>query len=239
MLLALFVTSGIMLLPKSFTYKNEFLAQSIMLEQAIKFFIVFFVVVEPISLIPVFSGLTEGASSSYKHKMALKSVLVASGILLLFAVVGAGFLSAMGIAIDSFRIFGGLLLFLIALEMVFARESGTRTSDDEKAEHKKRADISVFPLAFPFMAGPGALTTLLLWFGPIPVTTHPTQFLVMFACALVVLACCLLAMWVAGPLMRVIGVTGTNVANRLFGVVLGALAVQFVVDGLRASFSGI
>ena len=104
-------------------------------------------------------------------------------------------------------------------------------------ESKKRADISVFPLAFPFMAGPGALTTLLLWFGPIPVTQHPVQFLVMFGCALVVLALCLLAMWVAGPLMRVIGVTGTNVANRLFGVVLGALAVQFVVDGLRASFS--
>ena len=226
-----------MLLRKGVTYKNEYLAQSTMLEQALKFFIVFFVVVEPISLIPVFSGLTEGASDSYKHKMALKSVLVASGILLVFALVGAGFLSAMGIAIDSFRIFGGLLLFLIALEMVFARESGTRTSDDEKAEHKRRADIAVFPLAFPFMAGPGALTTLLLWFGPIPVTTHPTQFVLMFACALVVLALCLLAMWVAGPLMRVIGVTGTNVANRLFGVVLGALAVQFVVDGLRASFS--
>ncbi|HEU5135190.1 MAG TPA: MarC family protein [Steroidobacteraceae bacterium] len=228
-----------MLLPKVDTYKNEFLAQSIMLEQAIKFFIVFFVVVEPISLIPVFSGLTEGASDSYKHKMALKSVLVASGILLLFAVVGAGFLASMGIAIDSFRIFGGLLLFLIALEMVFARESGTRTSDDEKVESKKRADISVFPLAFPFMAGPGALTTLLLWFGPIPVTEHPVQFLVMFACALAVLALCLFAMWVSGPLMRVIGVTGTNVANRLFGVVLGALAVQFVVDGLRASFAGL
>ena len=87
----------------------------------------------------------------------------------------------MGISIDSFRIFGGLLLFLIALEMVFARESGTRTSSDEKVESKKRADISVFPLAFPFMAGPGALTTLLLWFGPIPVTEHPVQFLLMFA----------------------------------------------------------
>jgi multiple antibiotic resistance protein len=226
-----------MLLRKGVTYKNEYLAQSTMLEQALKFFIVFFVVVEPISLIPVFSGLTEGANNSYKHRMALKSVLVASGILLVFALVGAGFLSAMGISIDSFRIFGGLLLFLIALEMVFARESGTRTSDDEKVESKKRADISVFPLAFPFMAGPGALTTLLLWFGPIPLTEHPVQFLVMFSCALVVLALCLLAMWVAGPLMRVIGVTGTNVANRLFGVVLGALAVQFVVDGLRASFS--
>lgn len=226
-----------MLLPKHGKYKNEFLAQSIMLEQAVKFFIVFFVVVEPISLIPVFSGLTDGASNAYKHKMALKSVLVASGILLLFALAGAGFLRAMGISLDSFRIFGGLLLFLIALEMVFARESGTRTSSDEKVESRKRADISVFPLAFPFMAGPGALTTLLLWFGPIPVTEHPLQFMLMFGCALVVLACCLFAMWVAGPLMRVIGVTGTNVANRLFGVVLGALAVQFVIDGLRASFA--
>ena len=227
-----------MLLSKGVKYKNEFLAQSIMLEQALKFFIVFFVVVEPISLIPVFSGLTDGASNAYKRKMALKSVLVASGILLLFALGGAAFLGAMGIALDSFRIFGGLLLFLIALEMVFARESGTRTSSDEKVESKKRADISVFPLAFPFMAGPGALTTLLLWFGPIPVTQQPLQFLLMFGCALVVLACCLFAMSVAGPLMRVIGVTGTNVANRLFGVVLGALAVQFVIDGLRASFAG-
>jgi multiple antibiotic resistance protein len=208
-----------------------------MLDQAIKFFIVFFVVVEPISLIPVFSGLTEGASDSYKHKMALKSVLVASGILLLFALGGASFLSAMGIAIDSFRIFGGLLLFLIALEMVFARESGTRTSKDEEVESKKRADISVFPLAFPFMAGPGALTTLLLWFGPIPVTQHPVEFAVMFFCALVVLALCLVAMRVAGPFMKILGVTGTNVANRLFGVILGALAVQFVVDGVRASFA--
>jgi multiple antibiotic resistance protein len=221
-------------------HKNEFLAQSIMsdlLEPALKFFIVFFVVVEPISLIPVFSGLTEGASDSYKHKMALKSVLVASLILLIFALVGAGFLSAMGISINSFRIFGGLLLFLIALEMVFARESGTRTSSDEKVESKKRADISVFPLAFPFMAGPGALTTMLLWFGPIPVTEAPVQFTLMFACALLVLFCCLVAMRVAGPLMRIIGVTGTNVANRLFGVVLGALAVQFIVDGIRQSFA--
>jgi multiple antibiotic resistance protein len=150
--------------------------------------------------------------------------------------VGAGFLTVMGISIHSFRIFGGLLLFLIALEMVFARESGTRTSNDEKVESKKRADISVFPLAFPFMAGPGALTTLLLWFGPIPVTEHPLQFALMFGCAMVVLLGCLFAMWVSGPLMRVIGVTGTNVANRLFGVVLGALAVQFVVDGMKSSF---
>jgi multiple antibiotic resistance protein len=224
--------------PDAFRFQHENIAHSIMFEHALKFFIVFFVVVEPISLIPVFSGLTEGASKAYKHKMAIKSALVASGILLVFALVGATFLQAMGISIQSFRIFGGLLLFLIALEMVFARESGTRTSSDEQAESKKRADISVFPLAFPFMAGPGALTTMLLWFGPIPVTQHPLEFALMFASALLVIALCIVAMWSAGPLMRVIGVTGTNVANRLFGVVLGALAVQFIVDGVRASFMG-
>ena len=209
-----------------------------MTDEVLKFFVLFFVVVEPVTLVPLFAAMTEGEDEAFRRKMALKAVCIAGIVLFLFAVGGASFLKVMGISIDAFRIAGGIMLFLIALEMVFARESGTRTSDDEKVESKKRADISVFPLAFPFMAGPGALTTLLLWFGPIPLTQHPVQFLVMFACALVVLALCLLAMWVAGPLMRVIGVTGTNVANRLFGVVLGALAVQFVVDGLRASFLG-
>ena len=207
-----------------------------MIEQLIKFFIVFFVVVEPISLIPIFSGLTEGANAQYKHRMAIKAVVVASAILLLFALAGAAFLGAMGISIDSFRIFGGLLLFLIALEMVFARESGTRTTTDEQAENRKRADISVFPLAFPLMAGPGALTTMLLWFGPVPITQQPLKFAALFLCAILVLLLCLLAMWVATPLMRVIGVTGSNVANRLFGVILGALAVEFIVVGIRASF---
>src|SRR6478752_5743086 len=226
-----------MLLPKSVKYKNEYLAQSTMLEQALKFFIVFFVVVEPISLIPLFSGLTEGASNAYKHKMALKSVLVASGILLLFALVGAGFLGAMGISIDAFRIFGGMLLFLIALEMVFARESGTRTSSSERAESVRRADISVFPLAFPFISGPGALATILLWFGPVGIWQHPLLFLGLLTSAAAVLALTLLAMWLATPLMRMLGVTGANVANRLLGVVLGALAVQFIIDGVRTVFN--
>ena len=184
----------------------------------------------------VYSGLTEGANAQYKHRMAIKAVVVASAILLLFALAGAAFLGAMGISIDSFRIFGGLLLFLIALEMVFARESGTRTTTDEQAENRRRADVSVFPLAFPLMAGPGALTTMLLWFGPVPITQHPLKFAALFLCAILVLLLCLLAMWVATPLMRVIGVTGSNVANRLFGVILGALAVEFIVVGIRASF---
>ena len=206
-----------------------------MLEQFLKFFVVFFVVVDPIALVPVFAGLTEGATAAYRRRMAVKSVLVATGIIIGFALSGAGFLGAMGISIDSFRIFGGLLLFLVALEMVFARESGTRTSSDEQAESRRRADISVFPLAFPFMSGPGALTTILLWFGPVSVLQDPLRFATLLVAALAVLAISLAVMLGADRLTRLLGVTG-NVINRLLGVVLGALAVQFVVDGIRASF---
>lgn len=207
-----------------------------MLEQLIKFLVVFFVVVEPLSIIPLYSGMTEGASESYKRRMALKAVTVAGLILLLFALAGSRFLEAMGISIEAFRIFGGLLLFLIALEMVFARESGTRTTTDERAESRMRADISVFPLAFPLIAGPGALTTILLWFGPVRVAETPWLFLGLCAVVLLVLLLTLVLLWLASPLMRLIGVTGANVANRLLGVILGALAVQFVIDGLRDSF---
>lgn len=207
-----------------------------MLEQPLKFFVVFFVVVEPVSLIPLFSGLTSGATSHYKRRMAVKAVIVAAVILLLFALGGAPFLALMGISLEAFRIFGGLLLFLLSLEMVFARESGTRTSSSEAAESKRRADISVFPLAFPFIAGPGALATLLLWFGPLQLPAQGALFGAYLVAAALVLMISLVLMLLAEPLMRIIGVTGANVASRLLGVVLGALAVQFVLDGLSQTF---
>jgi multiple antibiotic resistance protein len=216
--------------------KRMSIAGASMLEQALKFFVVFFVVVEPVSLVPLFSGLTQGATPEYRRRMALKAVGVAALIIVLFAVGGAPFLSVMGISLEAFRIFGGVLLFLLALEMVFARESGSRTSTDEQAESRRRADISVFPVAFPFIAGPGALATVLLWFGPVHIAREPVMFLALLGAAALVLTIALVMMWLAAPLMRVIGVTGVNVAGRLLGVVLGALAVQFVIDGLRTAF---
>ena len=207
-----------------------------MLEQPLKFFVVFFVVVEPVSLIPVFSALTQGATKSYKHRMAVKAVMVAAVILLLFALAGAPFLKLMGISLEAFRIFDGLLLVLLALEMVFARESGTRTSSGEAAESRRRADISVFPIAFPFIAGPGALATILLWFGPVHIASQTVLFLGLLLAAALVLGTALAMMWLADHLMSVIGVTGANVAGRLSGVILGALAVQFVIDGVRQAF---
>lgn len=205
-----------------------------MTEQLVKFFVVFFVVVDPISLIPVFAGLTQGASGRYKKKMAGKAAVIALTICVLFALAGARFLSIMGISLSSFRIAGGSLLFLISLDMVFARASGTRSTTSEQEEAKKREDISVFPLAFPFMAGPGALATILLSAGE--AAARPALFAGFLGVVALVLLVCWVLMLATPRLMKVLGITGSHVVSRLSGVVLAALAVQFIVDGIRGSF---
>ena len=138
-------------------------------------------------------------------------------------------------SLAAFRIFGGLLLFLMALEMVFARESGTRTSSSEAAESRRRADISVFPLAFPFIAGPGALATILLTAGE--AESSPLEFAGLLIVVALVLIVCWVLMLATPRLIGVLGVTGAAVVSRLSGVVLAALAVQFIVDGIHGSFS--
>jgi multiple antibiotic resistance protein len=204
------------------------------IEQLIKFFVVFFVVVEPISLIPLFASLTEGANDAYQRIMAFKASAVSLGICILFALVGARFLSIMGISLNSFRIAGGTLLFLISLDMVFARTSGTRSTKPEHEESLKREDISVFPLAFPFIAGPGALATILLEAGE--VAGKPMLFAGFLVVVALVISVCLVLMLAASRLVHVLGVTGAAVMSRLSGVVLAALAVQFITDGIRGSF---
>jgi multiple antibiotic resistance protein len=207
-----------------------------MIDELLKFFVLFFVVVEPISLVPLFAALTEGANEAFRRRMALKAVLIAGAVFLLFAVGGAAFLRVMGISIDAFRIAGGVMLFLIALEMVFARESGTRTTSEELDENLKRTDIAVFPLAFPFIAGPGSLAIVLLTFGASRGDLALSAGF--FGVVAVVLAITYLLMRLTPTVMRAMGVTGANVVNRLSGVVLAALAVQFMIDGLRGAFSG-
>ncbi len=206
-----------------------------MFNQLLRFFVVFLVVVEPISLLPLFVGLTEGVAEPQRRQMALRAVIISAVILTVFAVVGGPFLKILSVSLESFRIFGGLLLFLIALQMVFAQTPGTRTSKKEEQESQERDDISVFPLAFPFIAGPGALATILLAFGGTP--GNPLLFLGLLLTVFLVLALTLGVLYLATPAMRVLGVTGTNVITRLFGVLLGALAVQYVIDGLRGSFA--
>jgi multiple antibiotic resistance protein len=223
-----------MLRPVRQAFNFNLILQGDMLQELIRFFLAFLVVVEPISLIPLFVGMTEDVAEPQRRQMARRAIAISAIILTVFAVGGGPFLRMMSISLQSFRIFGGLLLFLIALEMVFGRPSGTRTSTPEAVECQHKQDISVFPLAFPFIAGPGALATILLAFSPS--VGNPAMFVGLLLTVFLVLAITLGVLYLATPAMRLLGVTGTNVINRLLGVVLGALAVQFVVDGVRGSF---
>lgn len=203
-----------------------------MLDELLKFFVVLFVVVEPPSLVPLFATMTEGASAGYRRRMALKASAIALTILVVFALAGSWFIEIMGISIDAFRIGGGVMLFLIALDMVFAREE--KTTPQEQAETRRRADISVFPLAFPLISGPGALATVLLTFGS--VEADPLLRAALIGVIAAVVALTLLFMLATPFVMRVLGVTGANVVSRVAGVILAALAVQFILDGLRGAF---
>jgi multiple antibiotic resistance protein len=201
--------------------------------QLLKFFVVMFVVVDPPSLVPLFATMTEGGSAGYRRRMAIKSSLIALLLLVLFAVGGSAFIGIMGISIDAFRIGGGVMLFLIALDMVFAREE--KTTPEEKAETRRRADISVFPLAFPLIAGPGTLATVLLTFGATPKT--PLLYVGLIVVMALVVGIALVFMLATPYVMRVLGVTGANVLARVAGVVLAALGVQFIIDGLKGAFA--
>lgn len=204
-----------------------------MIEQILKNFVVMFVVIEPVTLVPIFGALTRGGAPGYRRRMATKATFLSALIFVAFALAGEPLLQVLGISVDAFRIGGGLLLFMVAVDMVFARESGLRsTTVREQEEARYRDDISVFPLAFPLIAGPGALATLLLLLGD--ASDDILSVGLLLAVVLFVLVIALVMMLLTNPIMRVLGVTGANVISRLLGVVLVALAVQYVVDGILA-----
>lgn len=206
-----------------------------MLEKILNMFIVLLVVVDPVGVTPVFGALTRGGGELHRRRMALKGTLLAAAILLMFALIGDWLLTTLGITLPAFKIAGGVLLFLIAIDMVFARQSGGRSATGrEQEEARYKEDISVFPLAFPLIAGPGALTTVLLMVGE--TRGHPLFFAALIGVLLAVLLLVLICLLLAGRLMLLLGETGANVMDRLFGVILAALAVQFVMDGLKAGF---
>jgi multiple antibiotic resistance protein len=207
-----------------------------MFDELVKFFVVLLVVVEPLSLLPVLAGLTEGAGAGYRRRMSLKAVGISAAVSLVFAAAGTSLLEVLGISVDAFKVGGGILLFLLAVEMVFARPSGLRSiTPGEDEEAHQRGDISVFPLAFPLIAGPGAIATILLAFAG--VTPGSLQFFAQIGVIVLVLAITLALMLLTGPVMRVIGVTGGAVMSRVLGVLLAALASQFVLDGIRGAIA--
>ena len=200
--------------------------------KAYDIFITFFVVIDPVGLVPLFGALTAGASHEYRQRMAVKGVLIAALVLLFFAVSGFAVLRVLGIGLSAFRIAGGILLFLLAIDMVFARHSGLRsTTRRETEEARGRNDISVFPLAIPLLAGPGALTSLLLMLS----AAHGRFVAIglLLGILAVVLAITLAVLLSSERLLALMGETGANVVTRLLGVLLTALAVQYVLTGIR------
>jgi multiple antibiotic resistance protein len=196
--------------------------------------VVLFVVVDPIGLAPMFGAITHSATAAARRRTAWRGTLIAAILLVAFALGGAALLQALGIGMPAFQIAGGVLLFLIAVDMVFARHSGIRsTTEREQREAERKDDVSVFPLAFPLIAGPGALTTVLLMTGS--EADKPQALVVVLLAVVAVLSLTLFVLLQSARLLQVMGETGANVITRVFGVVLTALAVQYVLNGLYAA----
>ena len=194
----------------------------------------FFATIGPGDLILVYAALTEKSTPAERRQFALRGTLIATGILLFFAVFGEAMLRLFGITLPALRIAGGVLLLLISIDMVFARHSGgTGTTPDEENEARKRHDISVFPLATPLIAGPGAIATMILLVGQSGGGLAGTATVVGVMLAVIVTA---LVFLLLSPLLeRALGRTGTMVITRLLGMLLAALSVQFVIDGVKGT----
>jgi multiple antibiotic resistance protein len=206
------------------------------LDFAITALVTLFVVVDPIGLAPTFLAVTEGLPRRAWRDVAVRASLIAGAILIGTALIGDLLLRALGISLPAFRIAGGLLLFAIAFEMVLGVRIRREGQEAEEAVEERVRNIAAFPLAIPLLAGPGAITATVLLSG----SADGNILLVGLLLAVVVLVAlaCLAAFLLAGRLSRLLGLTGNIVLSRLLGVLLAALAVQYVVDGIRALLSG-
>ena len=204
-----------------------------MIELYLSALVTFFVVIDPPGCAPIYAGLTSGASPAARRAMAIRAVFVAAIILFVFAAVGEGILDALGVSLSAFRIAGGIMLFLIALEMVFEKRTERREDRAAKvAATPEVEDVSIFPMAMPMIAGPGSIASVMLMMS----RNHGIERVsVVLAALATILVLTLLALLAAGPLMKLLGARIEAVITRILGVLLGALAVQFVIDGIRIS----
>ncbi|MBB3694746.1 MarC family protein [Sphingomonas sp. BK580] len=200
-----------------------------MVELFVSSFVTLFLIIDPPGCAPIFAGLTAGATPAHRRALAIRAVVVAAGILLLFALAGEPLLHALGIELASFRIAGGLMLFLIALEMVFEKRTQRREDRAAKVTAEEADDVSIFPMAMPMIAGPGSIATVMLLMARSNGLERSAVVMAALGANLLLMLGSLLA---AGPIMRVLGAKIEAVITRLLGVLLAALAVQFVIDGV-------
>lgn len=192
-------------------------------------FVALFVVIDPIGLAPLFVALTAGMSKQKRRAIAVRACVVAFGILLVFSIFGTGILTFIGISMPAFRISGGILLFITALDMLFERRQKRREDQaDEDDGHDD--DPSVFPLAIPLIAGPGSIATMILLVGQ---TDDTAGFAAVMGVLIAIFAMVFVMFLSASAIERLLGKTGITVVTRLLGMLLAALSVQFVLDGLR------
>ena len=205
-----------------------------MTELAVNAFIMLFVVIDPVGLAPMYVAMCSGENKSTCRRTAIKGVCIAGIILVMFLFAGKTLLHYLGINTASFSIAGGILLLLLAIDMVLVRQTGLRSATlSEQVEARHREDISVFPLAIPMIAGPGSLTTVLLLRSESVVSTETAVILLVL---LVVLIITLIMLLMAIQITGLLGETGANVITRVLGIVLTALAIQYIVNGLLSTF---
>ncbi len=197
-------------------------------------FVTLLVIIDPFMVVPVFMGLTRNDSSKHREKTAKKTCIIATILLVFFGLAGDKLLNVMGISQPAFRIAGGFLLLLAGIEMVMAKSTGSRTpTNDEEKEAIDSEDISVFPLAIPLIAGPGAMTSIVVLMREAE-GMHFTAGIGVICIAIFVLILTYIAMRLGEKLMKIMGVTGMNVLTRVFGVIVAALATQHIVHGVTA-----
>lgn len=201
-------------------------------------FAILFVIIDPPGCAPIFATLTQGTSKNHQRTMAFKSVTVAAGILFVFAFFGEHIFRALHIDYNALRIAGGIMLFIIALQMVFEKRTENREHRAEEALEviENPEDISVFPMGIPMIAGPGTIASLLLLMSEGPSLEDKASIL---AALTLVLLITLLSFLVAGWLMKLMGKTFTNVLTRVLGFLLAALAAQFIIDGVLGAIKGV
>ena len=199
--------------------------------------VTFLVIIDPPGCAPIFASLTRGTPPTHRRTMAIRSSLIAWTILMFFALLGRPLLNGLGISLASFRIAGGIMLFFIALDMVFERRTERREKRAEAIEGTPEAeDISVFPMAIPMITGPGSIASAMLWVSRAEGIAAVTVVLAAITTVMLITMVTLLA---AGPLMRLIGEKVEAMITRILGVILAALAAQFVIDGLKQSFPNV
>jgi multiple antibiotic resistance protein len=201
------------------------------IEYLVSAFVTLLVVVDPVGLVPSFIGVTEGLPHQARRSVALRASVIAACILAGSALIGDWLLRTLSITLPAFRIAGGLLLFSIASQMVFGVRTEQQAKEAEEACEERVRNIAAFPLAIPLMAGPGAITATLLLAGQ--ARARPLWLAALLGMVLIVVLACFVAYLCAGRIERLLGITGNVVLSRLLGVLLAALAVQFVIDGVR------